>query len=120
MSTKQFFPITLTNEERDAGFRLVHSNIPLESSKFVVAVLMLSPSARLIKIAGGYHLQYYYADKHPFMKNVPQTAAWNSVGTGPSSTIEHAKHRFHTEKLDPHFTLAIAPEDPTVALPDPQ
>ena len=124
MSTHHFFPIDLSEEEIAAGFRLVMSRVPMNSSEVVVAVKNLSPSARLIKFAGmgqfagGYQLQYFFTDEHPFRQNHPQPPAWDSVGAGPATTIEHAIQRFRTEPLDPNFKLEVAPESPTVSHPN--
>ena len=113
MNTHPFFSINLTDTERAAGFRLVKSRVTAHPDEVVVAVKTLSPSARLIKFSQGYHLQYYFSDTHPFIKH-PQPPTWESVGVGPSSTIEAGINRFNTESIDPNFKIAIAPEDLTV------
>jgi hypothetical protein len=127
MNTNPNFPIDITPEEKQAGFRLVHTRLPLGREDVVVAALPVSRSARIVKFRAqppyadennvGYLLEVYCRDTHFMMRNRDEPK-WDLVWNGTSRTVQAALHRYKTEALDPLMEILDAPEDPPVEPPD--
>jgi hypothetical protein len=112
------FPTDLTHAEDADGWRLALTRLPLQPEDTEIAVLPLSPSARLVKATRlplfegdatiGYLLEVYCVEEH-FMRGGRAKPGWNLVWNGPSSTVELARRRYEKEPLDPNLKILPPP-----------
>ncbi len=128
MNTNPNIPTDITPEEKQAGFRLVETRLPLPDSGpsgghilTTVAILDLDPSFRLIKMLDinlpsrtrgvCYQLQSFGVDTHPMNKGLDKPQ-WRQLWDGPSSTMDLALKRYKTDKGGKFWKSVLPPDEP--------